>query len=272
MYDMRTKKAGGPARNRLKKERKPVNYRGFFKKAARLAGGFTVLSLAVVIVYELYGVVTHTTFLRLDRIEINPLKRLTREDVIALAGVKPGDDMLSMRLTQVGEHLMKNPWAEKVKVRRYFPHTLAIEIIEREPVAIVNMGYLYYMDKKGEVFKPLNGGDGLDYPVLTGISEEDMWKDPAGARDALKGALGLIDMLKGGQGLPLADISEIHYDKGYGFTIFTMSGGVPVKLGNSGFGEKLARLARIYKDLQAQLPTLEYIDLDYSDKIIVKKA
>jgi cell division protein FtsQ len=272
MYDMRMKKAGGPVRNRMKKERKPVNYRGFFKKAARLAGGLTVLSLAVVIIYELYGVVTHTTFLRLDRIEINPLKRLTREDVIALAGVKPGDDMLSMRLTRVGEHLMKNPWAEKVKVRRYFPHTLAIEIVEREPVAIVNMGYLYYMDKKGEVFKPLNGGDGLDYPVLTGISEEDMWKDPAGARDALKGALGLIDMLKGGQGLPLADISEIHYDKGYGFTLFTMSGGVPVKLGNSGFGEKLARLARIYKELQAQLPTLEYIDLDYGDKIIVKKA
>ena len=30
------------ARNRLKKQRKPVNYRSFFKKAARLAGGFTV--------------------------------------------------------------------------------------------------------------------------------------------------------------------------------------------------------------------------------------
>jgi cell division protein FtsQ len=79
-------------------------------------------------------------------------------------------------------------------------------------------------------------------------------------------------MLKGGQGLPLADISEIHYDKGYGFTLFTMSGGVPVKLGNSQFGEKLARLSRIYRELQAQLPTLEYIDLDYGDKIIVKKA
>ena len=272
MFDKRKKKVGGDVRNRMKKQRKPVNYRGFFKKTARVGGGITLLSLAVVICYELYGVVVHTTFLRLDRIEINPLQRLKREDVIAMAGVKPGDDMLSMNLGRVGEQLMKNPWAEKVKVRRYFPYTLSIEFTEREPVAIVNMGYLYYLDKKGEVFKPLNGGDSLDYPVLTGISEEDMWKDPNGARDALQGALGLMGMLKGRAGLSLADISEIHYDKGYGFTLFTMNGGVPVKLGSSGFEEKLARLARIYKELQAQLPTLEYIDLDYSDRIIVKKA
>lgn len=272
MHDLRTKNTRGVAKNRLKKQRKPINYRGVFKKAARLVGGLLALALVVVVGIELYGVLAHTTFLRLDRIEVNALQRLPREEVIALAGVKPGDDMLTMKLSRIGEQLMKNPWAEKVKVRRYFPHTLAIEITEREPMAIVNMGYLYYLDKKGDVFKPLNEGDRLDYPVLTGVTEEDMGKDPAGSREALKGALALINLLNGGKVLALSDISEIHYDKGYGFTLFTVRGGVPVKLGNGGFDEKLARLARIYHDLQAQLPVLEYIDLDYSDKIIVKKA
>ncbi len=256
----------------MKKQRKPINYRGFFKKAARLAGGLIVATLVVVAGYELYGVVIHTTFLRLDRIEVNPLKKLHREDVIALAGVKPGDDMLTMKLQRIGEQLMKNPWVENVRVRRYFPHTLTIEIAEREPVAVLNMGYLYYLDGKGDVFKPLTEGDRLDYPVLTGISEDDMWKDPAGSKEALKEALDLIRLLSGGQVLKLADISELHYDKGYGFTLFTTRGGVPVKLGNSGFNEKLARLSRIYRELQAQMPTLEYIDLDYGDKIIVKKV
>lgn len=272
MYDLRTKNARVGTRNRLKKQRKPINYRGLFKKAARLVGILIAITLVVVIGSELYGVLVHTTFLRLDRIEVNSLQHLTREDVIALAGVKPGDDMLTMKLSRVGEQLMKNPWAEKVRVRRYFPHTLAIEITEREPVAIVNMGYLYYLDKKGEIFKPLNEGDKLDYPVLTGMTEDDMARDPAGSQQALTDALALIGLLNGGKVLAMNDISEIHYDKGYGFTLFTVRGGVPVKLGNSGFGEKLARLARIYTDLQAQLPTLQYIDLDYSDKIIVKKA
>jgi len=32
------------------------------------------------------------------------------------------------------------------------------------------------------------------------------------------------------------------------------------------------RFARIYRSLMVQLPSIHYIDLDYNDKIIVKKS
>lgn len=272
MHDLRIRKAKDIPRNRLKRQRRPINYRSFFKKSARVVGGLIVLSLMGVVSFEVYGILVRSTFLRLERIEVGTLKRLTRDEVIALAGVQTGDDMLALRLSRIGEQLAKNPWIETVKVRRYFPHTISIDIAEREPAAVVNMGYLYYLDEKGEIFKPLTEGDRLDYPVLTGFEEEDMARDPNGFRQGLQRSLELIALLKEGAALPLGDVSEIHYDKGFGFTIFTAQGGVPVRLGNGAFGDKLARLARIYRDLQAQLPRLEYIDLDYSDRIIVKKA
>jgi len=272
MRDLRIKKINPPGKNRLKKQRKPINYRGFFKKALRLLGGVLVVALIGLTGFEVYGLVARTTFLRLERIDVNELKRLTREEVVGLAGVKSGDAMLSLRLRRIGEQLVKNPWVEKVRVRRHFPNILAIEVTERDPVAVVNMGYLYYLDKNGEIFKPLNEGDRLDYPVLTGISEEDLGKDQAGSREMLKRTCQLIALLATGTVFRLEDVSEIHFDKGYGFTLFIAQGGVPVKLGNSAFDEKLARLARIYKDLQPQMPLLVYIDLDYSDRIIVKKA
>ena len=272
MRDLRIKKINAPGKNRLKKQRKPINYRGFFKKAVRLLGGVLVVALIGLTGYEVYGLVARTTFLRLERIDVNELKRLTREEVVGLAGVKPGDAMLSLRLRRIGEQLAKNPWVEKVRVRRHFPNILAIEVTERDPVAVVNMGYLYYLDKNGDIFKPLNEGDRLDYPILTGISEEDLGKDQAGSREMLKKTCQLIALLATGTDFRLEDVSEIHFDKGYGFTLFTAQGGVPVKLGNNAFDEKLARLARIYKDLQPQMSLLVYIDLDYSDRIIVKKA
>lgn len=274
MRDLHVKNQKPPARNRnrVKRERKPINYRGFFKKVVRLASWVTVASIIAVAGYQIYGVVARTTFLRLERIELNSLKRLTRDEVITQAGVKIGDGMLSLRLKRIGEQLAKNPWVEKVRVRRYLPGTLVVEIVEREPVAIANMGYLYYLDKNGDVFKPLTVGDGLDYPVITGITEEDMGKDPAGAKGAFQSALSLVAQLRSNTLLKLEDISEIHYDKGFGFTLFAMEKGVPVRLGSNGFPEKLARLNRIFGDLKAQLPTLEYIDLDYNDKIIVKKT
>lgn len=275
MRDLNYNKRTAPQRqNRVKKERKPINWRGFLRKASRCVGGVLLAGGVTGAGYGLYTVISRTsfTFLPLRKVEVVNAKRLTREEVLELAGAKPGEGMLSLNLKVIGEQVAKNPWVEEVKVRRYYPGTLSVKLTEREPLAVVNMTYLYYLDKRGEVFKPLTQGDSLDYPVITGLSEEELGKDPNGSREALKGAVELIALLQGGGVFGLGDISEIHLDKGYGYTLFTANGGVPVKLGSSGFAEKLARLGRIYRDLQGELASLEYIDLNYSDKIIVKKA
>jgi cell division protein FtsQ len=275
MRDLNHNKQKLKNRNRSKKQktpRKPVNYRRFLKRAARAVGFLAVCSVLVVVCYEAYELLARTTFLKLEKIEVSRLKRLKREEIVALSGVKPGDAMLHINLRMVAEQIRKNPWVAKVRVNRYFPHTLSIEASEWEPAAIVNVGCLYYLDGKGEIFKPLARGDSLDFQVITGITEEDLARDPAGCKGMLRTALGISDLLKAGSVIKPQDISEIHVDKGYGFTLFTAQGGVPIKLGNDGFAEKLARLTRIYKDLSTQMQTVEYVDLNYSDKIVVKKV
>jgi cell division septal protein FtsQ len=177
-----------------------------------------------------------------------------------------------MNLKRMGESLLQNPWVETVQINRYFPDRLTIAITEREPLAIVNMGYIYYLDKKANIFKVLNQGDKLDYPVVTGFSEEELAGDPKGTREALKNTCDLLKILREKGAFILADVSEIHYDKGYGFTLFTSSGAIPVKVGAGDFASKIERFARIYRDLMVQRASLQYIDLDYIDKIIIKKS
>jgi cell division septal protein FtsQ len=245
----------------------------FLKKIVRVTAAVVVISLIFLVCYEIYGFVGKATFLRLERIEVSGITRLTREEILSAASVKIGDDLLGLKLSRMGEHLTKNPWVATVRIRRNFPHSLAIDVVERQPVGVVSMGYLYYLDNKGDIFKPLQEGDRLDFPVITGLVEDDLLRDPAGAKETLKGMLELLDLLKKERaGIKMADISELHYDKGFGYTIFTVNRGLPIRLGMDGFNEKLDRLARIYAELQVQLPSLEYIDLDYSDRIIVKRV
>lgn len=258
-------------RNRFKKQRKKVDIRGFLKKTVRVTAAVVVISLIFLVCYEIYGFIGQTTFLRLERIDVSGMNKLTREELLSAAAVKVGDDLLGLRISRMGEELAKNPWIASVRIRRNFPHALAIDIVERQPVGIVSMGYLYYVDGKGEIFKPLQEGDELDFPVITGLAEDDLLRDPAGAKETVSGMLQLLEQLKKERaGFTLADISEIHYDKGFGYTIFTIDRGLPIRVGMGGFSEKLDRLARIYTELQ--LPLLEYIDLDYNDKIVVKKV
>lgn len=276
MRDMHHKKQN-PQRNknrqkRERKPRKPIQFRRMLKKAARVCTAFILITLVWTLGSEAYEVFATATFFKLERIEVPRLRKLSRDEIVNLSGAKLGDSLLKLDLEHVAEQLEKNPWVEKLKVRRRFPGTLSIEITERVPVAVINMGYLYYVDAKGDIFKPLTEGDRLDFPVFTGITEEDLLKDSDGTKKMLTTALGIMEMLKKGSVFRLNDVSEIHLDKGYGFTLFTAQGGIPVKLGNSDFEGKLARFSRIYKDLTAQIASLEYVDLNYADKIVVKKV
>lgn len=260
-------------RNRFKKQRKKFNVRGFLKKIVRVTAAVVVVSLVFLVCFELYGFIGKTTFLRLERVEISGIKKLTRDEILSAASLKLGDDLLGLRLTRMGEQLTKNPWIASVRVRRNFPHSVFIDVQERQPIGVVSMGYLYYLDSSGDIFKPLQEGDSLDFPVITGLTEDDLIRDPAGAKETLKGVVGLLQQLKKDRpGISIADISELHYDKGFGYTLFTMNKGLPIRLGTEGLSDKLDRLAKVYAMLLPQIPTLEYIDLDYSDRIVVKKT
>lgn len=260
------------APNKVKIQRTPLDLKKYLRPIKLIATGLTAFSLVCAVLYGCYKAVTRVTLFSLKSIDVTNARHLTREEILGLAGVEPGNDLLRMNLKRMGEHILQNPWVETVRINRYYPDTLSIAVTEREPVAIVNMGFIYYLDKKGNVFKVLNQGDKLDFPVITGFSEEELGSDPKGTREALETTCLLLKILREKGAFILADVSEIHYDKGYGFTLFTASGSLPVKVGLGDFTAKVERFARIYRELTAQMPTIHYIDLDYSDKIIVKKS
>lgn len=260
------------APNKVKIQRKPIDWKKYLRPLGKAASGLALLALTAGVVYGVQRAVSSVTFFSLKNIEVTSTKHMTRDDVLELAGIEPGKDLLRLNLKRMGEQLLQNPWIESVRINRYFPDGVSIAITEREPLAIVNMGFIYYLDNKGVVFKVLNQGDKLDFPVITGFSEEELTSDPKGTKDALLASCELIRILKEKGAFILADVSEIHYDKGFGFTMFTSSGALPVKIGAGDFSAKIERFARIYQDLMAQEQKLQYIDLDYNDKIIVKKS
>lgn len=260
------------APNKVKVQRTPLDLKKYLRTLKMVATGLAAVTLAGVILYGSYRALTTVTLFSLKSIEVSTAKHLTRDEILGMAGVEPGKDLLRMNLKRMGEHILQNPWVETVRINRYFPDAVSIVITEREPVAIVNMGFIYYLDKKGNVFKVLNQGDKLDFPVVTGFSEEELGSDPKGTKEALEATCDLLKILREKGAFILADVSEIHYDKGYGFTLFTAAGALPVKVGSGDFPAKVERFARIYQDLMVQLPSIRYIDLDYNDKIIVKKS
>ncbi len=259
------------APNRMKVRKEPVDLRKYLLPLLRFGGKAGILLLVAGLLIVSIKTFKKSNPFPVQKVEIRGNQMLTYNQIVALTGITQNSNLFQISLKDIGQKVASNNWVESVRIQRFFPGTLVVNITERKPVAVINMGLLYYIDKKGEPFKPLTSGDSLDFPVVSGISEEDINNEPAATRDVILNACTLLEALKQ-NGFVLADVSEINYDNIRGFTLYTTSTALPVKIGFDDFDNKLKRFARIYQNIMTQKPVPLYVDIDYRDRIVVRKG
>lgn len=255
---------------RIKPKKAPRDWKKFFHRGLRLVlftGSLALLCAGVGLGAHL---ISTSGFFHVDSVRVVNQNRVSEEEVLARSDVRLGTSIFSLDLEMIGRKIAENPWIARARVDRVFPREVIIQVEEHEPRAIVHVGYLYYVDAAGEIFKILEPEDSLDYPLITGLERQQLLDKPKESKGLLLEALGLIAELESRQTFNLEDVSEVNIDPANGFAVFTYRSGVPVRLGFGNFGDKLNRLEQIYADLEPRLSVLKYIDLNVMERVIVK--
>ena len=270
MQDLKGQKKRRLKGNRRKGEKKQRDWKTIFHRSLRLVlfscSAVLVVSggvLAAQILFE-------SGYFGVEQIEIVNLQRLKADEIIAESNIKGGDNIFRLDLEAIGHKIEENPWVAKAEVGRVFPREITIRITEREARAIINLGYLYYVDGNAEIFKVLSADDRLDYPVITGIDRNYLIDNPENSKQLLKNAMAVIDRLAERTVFSVEQVSEVHVDRDNSIALTTFRSGVPVQLGFKGYAEKLDRLEQIYPELESKLQGLKGIDLNVTDRVIVK--
>lgn len=233
-----------------------------FKAALVLIG---ILALAFAVRYSYRRLLT-TSYFTLKEIVITGEKRVKREEIISLSGARIDGNVLAMDLKGMAEKIESQPWIEKATVRRVLPRGFSIEVREREPFAILKTGKLFYLDRGGRPFKELDAGDSANYPVVTGLSKEEVESTDL-ARDAVMKSFEFIETEAGDWPVELP-ISEINLSVSQGIT--AISDNIEVKIGFGEYKAKVGRLKRVLSDLKAKGRTVRYIDLTYTGQVVVR--
>ncbi|MCD6187377.1 MAG: cell division protein FtsQ/DivIB [Desulfuromusa sp.] len=256
--------------NRLKRRKKPLDWRKLLHRTLRI--GVTLFSAVLLVVggFFVTQLLLASDLFRVERVEVQGNDRLSKGQVVALSDLEIGINTFNLDIGLIGRKIEENPWVESARVQRIFPRQIMINIEERQPVAIVNLGYLYYLDKQGEIFKVLDATDSLDYPIVTGFNYAKAQAHNAEYAQQLKQAVKLLADLSQRKLFSLEQVSEIHFEANGGLSLFTLAGGVKIKLGQTDYKRKLNRLERIYAQLQPKLQMLDYIDLNVDEKVIVR--
>ncbi len=270
MHDLKSKKQKKAKTNRRKQEKQPRDWKKLFHRLLRISiasgSGFLLASGALLTAQMLL----ESGYFGVQQVRVENRMRVSEGDIMEASDIETGDSLFDLKLHMIGRKIEENPWIARADVERSFPDKVVIRVVEREVRAVIDLGYLYYVDKAGEVFKMLETGDQLNYPVITGIDRQYLLDNPDQTQDSLNLALQLMDELNDRTLFNLEDVSEIHYDQHEGLILHTRIGGVPVLMGKQGFNAKLNRLEAIYDDLEPRLLALKYIDLNVTDRVIVK--
>lgn len=256
--------------NRRKQQKKPLDLRKFLHRTLKI--GVTAFSGAMIIVggFLFVQLLLASDLFRIDQVSVQGGSHLSEQQVVALSDIKVGVNTFSLDPALIGRKIAENPWVREARIRRIFPRQVDIRIEERKPVAIINLGLLYYLDSHGEVFKVLDATDKFDYPVITGFDYQKIQQRDRQYAIDLKKIVVLLNDLQQRQQFNLDQVSEVHREAGGGFALFTLNDGVKVRLGRDNFMKKIDRLERIYAKLQPKLKILDYIDLNVDEKVIVR--
>lgn len=181
-----------------------------------------------------------------------------------------GRNIFTVELSQMQALISSDfPQLRKIDVRRNLPDVLEVDIVSRDPVAVIDTAGGIVVDREGVV---LNIGDRLeDLVKIKGLSFF-LNRPSTGEKinnESLDKALILLEGFR--RKLPRGS-SEIEYiniaDKN---NILVGMQGVTIKMGSDDFLRKISELRTILNDPDIKMSDINYIDLRFDNAVISPK-
>ncbi len=227
--------------------------------------------LAAIFIFWAYEQFRHSPFFRVKAVQVEGCARVPSQEVLNSLQLDPNANILLLDLSALSARVRSNPWIQEASICRRLPHTLLVEVLERRPAGILVADNPYLISGDGVILAPLQGHDELDLPLIRlatpggGLQVGDLvqigpfqsgstiWRD--------------LSQTLNGSG---ATVREICQAKDGSLSVHLRGGMPSLRLRPESAEEQFARLREVLMRVDPDLGSLEYIDLRFSGKVILK--
>lgn len=140
----------------------------------------------------------------LTNVEINDDGTLSREQILAVSGIREGENIFKVNLSMARENLSQLPQVERAELERMLPNRIAITIAERKPIAWVTAKGsedpttsegAFLIDRKGILIKSKKQlSEYFHLPVIYGFSTDNLEAGQVLNAVEMKSAIGLLQL------------------------------------------------------------------------------
>ncbi len=198
-----------------------------------------------------------TSLLKIKHFQVEGNKILNDRNVISLMGAR-NKNLFLLDLNETAEKLTRSQWIRNVQLRKEYPDTLLVRVMETEPVALLREGNsIYLIGDKGLKLKKLNKAIPL-FPII---------KVKRKNKEAYDAAVELANTIRKNQ-IMMGKPIEINGTKPENISIRFNSN--LILIGFGGYGKKLQKYLVLRDEIKKKNIQVEYIDMRFSNRLIVK--
>lgn len=177
-------------------------------------------------------------------------------ELAVLEKLEIAGSLVSYDVAEAQRRVAELPWVERATVRKFYPSTLAVEIVERRPFALwQRQGEVYMIDPSGTEIVPLEESRFAKLPFMVGGGAN---ATAAGLLTDLVQEPSIVEQMRAA-----VLVAERRWD-------LHLDNGVTVKLPEKNVRRALARLVRLDTEQQLLRRDVSVIDLRLPDRVTVR--
>ncbi|MEI6806443.1 MAG: FtsQ-type POTRA domain-containing protein [Myxococcaceae bacterium] len=119
----------------------------------------------------IYTFVSKSSILAIKTINVKTGHKAKAEELQLYLREFVGQPLYGVELKAVQKAAQRHPWVAEAIVRRQPPNELEVEIVERQPTALIKQDKLLVVDSQGVAFKTAENEAELSLPLVSGLSD-----------------------------------------------------------------------------------------------------
>lgn len=175
--------------------------------------------------------------------------QLKTPEILRICGIEKGANSLAVSVHDAEQNLMKNPWVERVNIRRELPGSFTISIKERVPLFCARKNdRLYYVNAQGLLIAPVDPRSFRSLPVL---------ELGPGGEEALPKVADFVERFrKAGFPFGFRQISWLRLSAAKGFELYVDDRRLHLAIGLEQWQDNLKRIASVVSDIDRRKETV----------------
>ncbi len=249
----------------------------FTKLKTAIRSLINLLTKFIIVIAFFYGFYAGYQFLTtsprfaVSEISFKGNSTLQQDELLKWTGAVTGENIFLLDLTAVSERLATHPWIQSAAVRKSFPQTLLVEMVERTPYARIELDRMFIMDNFGVLLAEAGSGHG-DLPLisLVGAGVGKPGETVADLEDEVIQSLKTMHYFNR---LPFFEANAIHsveIENNAHITLFDKDRDMRIYLTGDTLAESFENFRVVLDLIEGTVGDIEYIDMTSRDKVAVK--